>query len=523
MTKNLQGESPNGTFYLTTAITYTSKKPHIGNTYEIVFSDAVARYKRQMGYDVYFLTGTDEHGQKIEEAANGASVTPQEYVDKVAGEVKEIWDLMGASYDQFIRTTDGGHKKAVQKIFKRLYEQGDIYKGEYEGLYCVPCETFFTENQLDDGKCPDCGREVTAAREEAYFLKLSKYQDRLIEFIEANPGFISPEARKKEMVNNFIKPGLQDLCVSRTSFKWGIPVDFDEKHVVYVWIDALSNYITALGYGQEDDSLYQKYWPCDIHIIGKDILRFHTIYWPVMLMALGLPLPKRVFGHPWLLSGTDKMSKSKGNVMYADDLARHFSVDGVRYYLLSEMPYASDGAITYENIIARYNADLANTLGNLVNRVISMVNKYFGEIPQPNADGPVDEDLKKCLSAALTGYRAKMDEYKTSESLDIIFEFIRRCNKYIDETTPWTLAKDDAGKERLKTVLYNLMESIRIISVILEPFMPATAKEIMKQANITDTSTKFGKTAPGTVLEPPSPIFQRIDEAKILEEIYSNS
>ena len=506
-------------FYITTAIAYTSKKPHIGNTYEIVLTDAIARYKRQMGYDVFFLTGTDEHGQKIEECAKEINTTPQEYVDSISDEIKNIWNLMGSTHNKFIRTTDDYHKKTVQKIFKQLYDQGDIYKSEYEGLYCVPCESFFTESQLTDGKCPDCGREVTSTKEEAYFFKMTKYQDRLMKHIEENPDFIVPESRKKEMINNFLKPGLQDLCVSRTSFKWGIPVEFDTNHVVYVWIDALSNYITALGYNQEDDTLYNKYWPCDVHVIGKDILRFHTIYWPIMLMALNQPLPKKIFGHPWLLSGNDKMSKSKGNVMYADDLARHFSVDGMRYYLLAEMPYANDGTITYENIIARYNADLANTLGNLVNRTIAMVNKYFGKIEAPNDEEDIDKDLKTCIAGTITEYQKKMDEYKTADSLNIIFELIRRCNKYIDETTPWILAKDDEGKERLKTVLYNLMESIRIISVILAPFLPQTAEEIQKQIANNDNSLDFGKTVLGTELENPTPIFVRIDEAKKLEEI----
>ncbi len=506
-------------FYVTTAIAYTSRKPHIGNTYEIVLTDAIARYKRQMGYDVFFLTGTDEHGQKIEDCAKDAGITPKEYVDNVAGEIKDIWNLMNASYDKFIRTTDDFHEKTVQKIFKQLYDQGDIYKGEYEGLYCVPCESFFTESQLVDGKCPDCGREVKPTKEEAYFFKMSKYQDRLMEYIETHPDFIQPESRKKEMVNNFLKPGLQDLCVSRTSFKWGIPVEFDPNHVIYVWIDALTNYITALGYDQEDDTLYQKYWPCDVHVIGKDILRFHTIYWPIMLMALGQPLPKQIFGHPWLLSGNDKMSKSKGNVMYADDLVRHFGVDGMRYYLLSEMPYGNDGTITYENIIAKFNADLANTLGNLVNRSIAMVNKYFGSIPTPGEETDLDKDLKSCIEATIVSYRKKMDEYKTADALDAVFELIRRCNKYIDETTPWVLAKDDAGKERLKTVLYNLLESIRIIAVILTPFLPDTAKEIQRQIACTDESVDFGKTVSDITLENPTPIFMRIDEEKKLKEI----
>ena len=506
-------------FYVTTAIAYTSRKPHIGNTYEIVLTDAIARYKRQMGYDVFFLTGTDEHGQKIEDCAKEAGITPKEYVDNVAGEIKDIWNLMNSSYDKFIRTTDDFHEKTVQKIFKQLYDQGDIYKGEYEGLYCVPCESFFTESQLVDGKCPDCGREVKPTKEEAYFFKMSKYQDKLMEYIESHPDFIQPESRKKEMVNNFLKPGLQDLCVSRTSFKWGIPVEFDPNHVIYVWIDALTNYITAMGYGQEDDTLYKKYWPADVHVIGKDILRFHTIYWPIMLMALGQPLPKQIFGHPWLLSGNDKMSKSKGTVMYADDLVRHFTVDGMRYYLLSEMPYGNDGTITYENIITKFNSDLANTLGNLVNRSIAMVNKYFGAVPTPGEETDLDKDLKSCIENTIIAYRKKMDEYKTADALDAIFELIRRCNKYIDETTPWVLAKDEVGKERLKTVLYNLLESIRIISVILTPFMPDTAKEIQRQIACTDESVEFGKTGSEITLENPTPIFMRIDEEKKLKEI----
>lgn len=506
-------------FYITTAIAYTSKKPHIGNTYEIVLTDAIARYKKQMGFDVYFLTGTDEHGQKIEECAKEAGISPQAYVDNVAGEIRQIWDLMNTTYDKFIRTTDDYHKKTVQKIFKQLYEQGDIYKSEYEGLYCVPCESFFTDSQLNEGKCPDCGREVTTTKEEAYFFSMSKYQDRLMAYIEENPDFIKPESRKKEMINNFLKPGLQDLCVSRTSFSWGIPVEFDKGHIVYVWIDALSNYITALGYGQEDDTLYQKYWPCDVHIIGKDILRFHTIYWPIMLMALGQPLPKQIFGHPWLLSGADKMSKSKGNVMYADDLVHYFGVDAIRYYLLSEMPYANDGTITYENIITKFNSDLANTLGNLVNRTIAMVNKYFGEVPTPSGELEIDIDLKQCISNTITAYKQKMDEFKTSDSLDAIFELIRRCNKYIDETTPWILAKDDEGKERLKAVLYNLLEAIRIISIMLEPFLPQTALEIRKQIQADSLSFEFGNTKAGIKLENPTPIFMRIDEEKKLAEI----
>ena len=506
-------------FYITTAIAYTSRKPHIGNTYEIVLTDAIARYKRQQGYDVFFLTGTDEHGQKIEECAKEMGISPKEYVDNISGEIKNIWDLMNSSYDKFIRTTDDYHEKTVSKIFKTLYDNGDIYKSEYEGLYCVPCESFFTQSQLVDGKCPDCGREVKKTKEEAYFFKMSKYQDKLMKHIEENPDFIQPESRKKEMVNNFLKPGLQDLCVSRSTFKWGIPVEFDPNHVIYVWIDALSNYITALGYDGEDDTLYKKYWPADVHVIGKDILRFHTIYWPIMLMALNQPLPKQIFGHPWLLSGNDKMSKSKGNVMYADDLVRHFGVDGIRYYLLTEMPYANDGTITYENIITRYNSDLANTLGNLVNRTIAMINKYFGEIPAPNNEEEIDADLKKCLSETLVSYKEKMDEYKTSDSLSIIFEFISRCNKYIDETMPWALAKDEDGKERLKTVLYNLIECIRIIAVMLKPFLPQTSDEIFKQIKSEDNSEGFGKIKSGVVLEPPVAMFMRIDMDKKLKEI----
>jgi len=506
-------------FYITTAIAYTSRKPHIGNTYEIVLTDAIARFKRQQGHDVFFLTGTDEHGQKIEEIAKESGITPKEYVDNVAGEIKNIWDLMNADYNKFIRTTDDYHEKTVQKIFKKLYDQGDIYKGSYEGMYCVPCESFFTESQLVDGKCPDCGREVTAAKEEAYFFKMSKYQDRLMNHILEHPEFIQPESRKNEMVNNFLKPGLQDLCVSRTAFKWGIPVEFDPDHVVYVWIDALSNYITALGYSQEDDTLYKKYWPCDVHVIGKDILRFHTIYWPIILMALGEPLPKQIFGHPWLLSGKDKMSKSRGNVMYADDLVRHFGVDGIRYYLLSEMPYANDGTITYENIISRFNSDLANTLGNLVNRTISMINKYFGEIPAPLTEEELDKDLKACLTETQKKYKEKMEVYKTSDALEIIFDFIRRCNKYIDETTPWVLAKDDEGKKRLQTVLYNLIEAIRLISVMLYPFLPETSEEIRRQIECDDTAEEFGIIKSGTKLSAPAPIFMRIDETAKLKEI----
>ncbi len=512
-------------YYLTTAIAYTSRKPHIGNTYEVVFSDAIARYKRQKGYDVYFLTGTDEHGIKIQEIAEAEKISPQQYVDKVAGEIKTIWDMMNTTYDKFIRTTDEHHVKTVQKIFKKFYEQGDIYKGEYEGMYCVPCETFYTESQLIDGKCPDCGREVKPAKEEAYFFKMSKYQDRLMKYIEENPDFIQPESRKKEMVNNFLKPGLQDLCVSRTSFTWGVPVDFDEKHVVYVWIDALSNYITALGYDTENNSeLFNKNWPADVHIIGKDILRFHTIYWPIMLMALDLPLPKQVFGHPWLLFGNDKMSKSKGNVIYADDLVRHFGVDAVRFYLLNEMPYGNDGSITYETLIARYNSELANVLGNLVNRTVAMTNKYFDGIIQPQtALEGTDSELIECAMNSVKAVSEKMDEFRTAEALNEIWTLLKRSNKYIDETTPWILAKSEETKSRLGSVLYNLLETIRIASVLLTPFMPETAEKIAKQINTNvlsyESITSFGGLKAGNKVDEATPLFARIDEASKLAEI----
>jgi len=512
-------------FYITTAIAYTSRKPHIGNTYEIILTDAIARFKRQMGNDVFFLTGTDEHGQKIEEIAKEQGVSPKQYVDGVAGEIKTIWDLMNTSYDKFIRTTDDYHEKVVQKIFEKLYKQGDIYKSEYEGHYCVPCETFFTETQLVDGKCPDCGREVKKAKEEAYFFKVSKYQDRLMQHIEENPEFIMPESRKKEMVNNFIKPGLQDLCVSRSSFKWGVPVSFDENHVIYVWIDALSNYITALGYDVDGSGdLYKKYWPANVHIIGKDILRFHTIYWPIILMALGEPLPKQVFGHPWLLNGDSKMSKSLGNVIYADDLVRHFGVDAVRYYVLREMPYAQDGTITYETLISRFNADLANTLGNLVNRTVAMSKKYFdGKIENTSVCDELDNDLIKTVLDTKDSVIAKMNEFKVADSLEIIMNLARRLNKYIDETMPWALAKDEESLGRLKTVLYNLIEGIRFIGVLLAPFMPETSQEILKQIGATYTDITsldtFGKTESNTFVGDAKPLFQRIDETKKLEEI----
>lgn len=514
-----------GKFYITTAIAYTSRKPHIGNSYEIVLTDTLARYKRLQGYDVFFLTGTDEHGQKIEEYAEAAGVTPKEYVDKVSGEIKAICDLLNTTYDKFIRTTDDYHEKAVQKIFRKLYDKGDIYKSEYEGLYCTPCESFWTEAQLVDGKCPDCGREVKPAKEEAYFFKLSKYQKQLEEYIESNPNFIYPESRKKEMLNNFIKPGLQDLCVSRSSFKWGIPVDFDDKHVIYVWIDALSNYITALGYDPDGSGeLYKKYWPADVHIIGKDIVRFHTIYWPIMLMALGEPLPKQVFGHPWLLFGTDKMSKSRGNVIYADDLVELFGVDAVRYYLLSEMPYTSDGSITYETMIERFNSDLANTLGNLVNRTIAMTNKYFGGVIQaPSEAEDVDSELKDTAINTVKKVDELLSTYRVSDALEAIFSLAKRSNKYIDETMPWALAKDESKKERLGTVLYNLLESIRFISVLISPFMPETAEKIMQQMNCSvnsyDSLSSFGALEAGTSVGEAKPLFGRIDAEKMFAEI----
>lgn len=514
-----------GKFYITTAIAYTSRKPHIGNSYEIVLTDAIARYKRLQGYDVFMLTGTDEHGQKIEEYAKEAGVTPKAYVDKVAGEIRGICDLLGTSYDGFIRTTDENHERVVQKIFKKLYDQGDIYKGTYEGMYCTPCESFWTESQLVDGKCPDCGREVKPAKEEAYFLKLSKYQKQLEEFIEANENFIYPEARKKEMLNNFIKPGLQDLCVSRTSFKWGIPVDFDDKHVVYVWLDALSNYITAIGYDPDGSSdMYKKYWPADVHIIGKDIVRFHTIYWPIMLMALGEPLPKQVFGHPWLLFGEDKMSKSRGNVIYADDLVELLGVDAVRYYLLSEMPYASDGSITYETIIERFNSDLANTLGNLVNRTIAMQNKYFdGVICEPTDCEAVDDELKQFALDTVKKVEKCFETYRVSDAIEAVLNLAKRSNKYIDETMPWALAKDENKKARLGTVLYNLLEAIRFIAVLISAFMPETAEKIFAQMNCDikdyDSLEGFGATKVGVKVGKAEALFQRIDADKMLEDI----
>ena len=512
-------------FYITTAIAYTSRKPHIGNSYEIVLTDAIARFKRLQGYDVFMLTGTDEHGQKIEEYAKSAGVTPKEYVDKVSGEIRSICDLLNTSYDKFIRTTDEYHEKTVQKIFKKLYDQGDIYKGHYEGMYCTPCESFWTESQLVDGKCPDCGREVKPAKEEAYFLRLSKYQKQLEDFIESNENFIYPEARKKEMLNNFIKPGLQDLCVSRTSFKWGIPVTFDDKHVIYVWMDALSNYITALGYDPDGSSdLYKKYWPADVHIIGKDIVRFHTIYWPIMLMALGEPLPKQVFGHPWLLFGEDKMSKSRGNVIYADDLVDLLGVDAVRYYLVSEMPYANDGSITYETIIERYNSDLANTFGNLVNRTIAMQNKYFdGVIQEPTDSESVDDELKAFALETVKKVEKCFETYRVADAVEAVLNLAKRSNKYIDETMPWALAKDESKKARLGTVLYNLLETIRYIAILLTPFMPQTAEKIFEQMNCDikdyDSMNTFGALKAGTKVNEAQALFARIDAEKMLAEI----
>lgn len=512
-------------FYITTAIAYTSKTPHIGNTYEIILTDAIARFNRFIGKDVFFLTGTDEHGQKIQEIAEKTGITPQEHVDKIAGEIKEIADMLNISYDKFIRTTDDYHEKAVQKIFKKLYDQGDIYKSEYEGWYCTPCESFWTETQLKDGCCPDCGRPVQKTKEEAYFFKMSKYQDRLMEYIETHPEFIQPESRKNEMVNNFLKPGLQDLCVSRTSFTWGIPVECDPKHVIYVWIDALSNYITALGYTpDEKGELYNKYWPADVHVIGKDILRFHTIYWPIMLMALGEPLPKQVFGHPWMLFGDEKMSKSRGNVIYAQDLVRHFGVDAVRYYSLHEMPFAQDGTITYDVFISRFNSDLANKLGNLVNRTVAMINKYFDGIIQPgDTAGEFDDDLKAAATGAIDKIAEKMKALRVADSIDEIWGVADRANKYIDETTPWILAKDEAQKRRLGTVLYNLAETIRIIAALLSSYMPETSKKIAGQINADDISYEsvktFGILKAGTKVGAAEPLFARIDAEKKIAEL----
>ena len=523
--------SNKGKYYMTTAIAYTSGKPHIGNTYEIVLADAIARYKRAEGYDVYFQTGTDEHGQKIQEKAEAAGITPKEYVDNVAGEVKAIWDLMNTSYDNFVRTTDEDHEKCVKKIFKKLYDQGDIYKGAYEGLYCTPCESFWTESQLVDGKCPDCGREVKPAKEEAYFFKMSKYADRLIDYINTHPEFIQPVSRKNEMMNNFLLPGLQDLCVSRTSFSWGIPVDFDPKHVVYVWLDALTNYITKIGYDPDGSSdLFKKNWPADLHLIGKDIVRFHTIYWPIFLMALDLPLPKQVFGHPWLLQGGDKMSKSKGNVIYADDMVKLFGVDATRYFVLHEMPFENDGVISWELMVERMNSDLANTLGNLVNRTISMTNKYFGGtvtnkgVAETEEDKAVDADLKAITEDTPKRVEAKMDELRVADAITEIFVLFKRCNKYIDETMPWALAKDEAKKERLATVLYNLVESISVGATLLESFMPETSDKVLAQLGAQKRKLSqmdtFGLYPSGNkVTEKPEILFARMDINEVMAKV----
>lgn len=514
-------------YYLTTAIAYASGKPHIGNTYEIIMADAIARYKRMKGFDVFFQTGTDEHGQKIEEKAKKANMEPQQYVDKIAQEIRNVFDLMNVSYDKFIRTTDKDHELQVQKIFEKLYKQGDIYKSEYEGWYCTECEAFFTDNQLVDGKCPDCGREVHREKEESYFFRMSKYANHLMEYIESHPQFIQPESRKNEMINNFLKPGLQDLCVSRTSFKWGIPVTFDPKHVVYVWIDALSNYITGIGYDCDGNSSEQfnKYWPADLHLIGKDIIRFHTIYWPIMLLALGLPLPKQVFGHPWMLFGEDKMSKSRGNVIYADDLVHFFGVDAVRYFVLSEMPFAQDGSITWQLVMERINSELANVYGNLVNRTIAMTNKYFnGQLTEPDCYEELDQQLIDTCKQTVTKYYEKMDQLRVADAIDAVFDLLRRSNKYIDETSPWTLAKQPENKARLNTVLYNLLESIRVASVLLTPFMPETSKEVIRQINTEKTDFASIETwgnyeKNNKVVENTNVLFARVDEKKTMDEI----
>lgn len=506
-------------FYVTTAIAYTSRKPHIGNTYDVVLADMIARYKRMMGYDVYFLTGSDEHGQKIEEAAKAAGVHPKEYVDRIAAQIKEVWDCLNVTYNRFIRTTDPDHQAAVQAIFKKLYEQGDIYKGYYEGKYCVPCESFFTPSQLVDGKCPDCGREVTDAKEEAYFLRLSKYQDKLLEYYNEHPDFFLPDSRRAEMINNFLKPGLSDLCVSRTSFTWGIPIEFDPGHVIYVWIDALSNYITGLGYHPDGPSeLYKKYWPADVHVIGKDIVRFHTIYWPIILMALGEPLPKQVLGHPWLLSGEEKMSKSRGNVLYADDLVRRFGTDAVRYYLLSEIPFAQDGTITYRSFIAKYNTDLANILGNLVNRSVAMANKYFdGKVTKPAAEWEkVDKELQHAITTAVAEYHRLMDIYHNADAVDVIIDLARRCNKYIDETMPWVLAKE-GNTGRLNDVLYHLLTGVRALGYMLTPIIPDTASSILHQTGDGSLPDSFLPDAIQT--SEAKPLFARLDVEKVMAEI----
>src|SRR5574344_415819 len=508
-----------GKYYISTAITYTSGKPHIGNTYEVVLADAIARYKRLKGYDVYFQTGTDEHGEKIQLKAEAKGVSPQAFVDDIASQIKDIWNIMNTSYDNFVRTTDKNHEKVVQHIFKKMYDKGDIYLGKYEGYYCTPCESFFTETQLVDGKCPDCGREVELKSEEAYFFKLSKYQDDLIKYIETHPDFIQPEARKNEMINNFLKPGLQDLCVSRTSFDWGIPVDFDPKHVVYVWLDALTNYITNIGYDVDNESSeFKKLWPADLHLIGKDIIRFHTIYWPCFLMSLDLPLPKQVFGHPWLIMGDGKMSKSKGNVIYADDLVREFGVDAVRYYLLHEIPFSSDGVMSYELLIERVNSDLANILGNLVNRTISMAKKYFdGNVKNKNIEGEFDKDLINKVNDLDKKIENKMNKLEIGAAIEEIFNVLRRSNKYVDETTPWTLAKDENQKDRLETVIYNLLDSIRECTYYLQAFLPETANEICKQLNI-ELSESKNKVEEYNVNDP-KPLFERIDKDKKLEKL----
>ena len=517
-----------GKYYITTAIAYASGKPHIGNTYEIIMADAIARYKRMLGYDVYFQTGTDEHGQKIEEKAKAANLTPKEFVDQQAGEIKRIWDLMNTSYDRFIRTTDEDHERQVKKIFKKLYDQGDIYKSEYEGWYCTPCESFWTDSQLVDGKCPDCGREVHKEKEESYFFKLSKYQKQLEQYINDHEEFIQPESRKNEMINNFLKPGLQDLCVSRTSFKWGIPVDFDPKHVVYVWIDALSNYITGLGYDVDGNhgELYKKYWPADLHLIGKDIIRFHTLYWPIMLLALNVPLPKQVFGHPWMLVGEDKISKSRGNAIYADDLVKFFGVDAIRYYVLHEMPFAQDGTITWELVIERINSDLANVYGNLVNRTVAMTNKYFnGQLSKDFVEEDLDKEFKSFILNSVKTVEDKMEQLRVGDSIEAIMEVFRRCNKYIDETAPWVLAKDEAQKGRLNTVLYNLLEGIRFGAVLMEPFMPETSVRVYEQIGTRETSydslSSFGAYECNKVTEKPEPLFNRIDPVKTMDEVHA--